>query len=67
MMLPALDQKLPSFHVLIPQVITVYIARMLVLSVFHVSVLMMNYINLAFTLVKQRPQVIDGILGPRFI
>ena len=40
MMLPALDQKLPSFHVLIPQVITVYIARMLVLSVFHVSVLM---------------------------
>jgi len=45
MMLPALDQKLPSFHVLIPQVITVYIARMLVLSVFHVSVLVMNYIN----------------------
>ena len=40
MTLPALDQKLPYFHVLMPIVITVHIVKMLVLSVYHVSVFM---------------------------
>ena len=40
MMLPALDQKLPFFRVLILAVITVHIVKMLVLSVYHVSTFM---------------------------
>ena len=40
MMLPALDQKLPFFRVLILAVITVHIVKMLVLSVYHVSAFM---------------------------
>lgn len=40
MMLPAMDQKLPYFRVLMPTVITVHIVKMLVLSVYHVSAFM---------------------------
>jgi len=37
MMFPALDQKLPYFHVLISLVITVYTVKMLVFSVSHAA------------------------------